>query len=62
MKNVLISTLAATAFIASGVALADDVDGASFESLNNVEQSTFVSSTFDGFNASSDTEVVIEEN
>ncbi|MEP2944362.1 MAG: hypothetical protein ABJL18_08330 [Hyphomicrobiales bacterium] len=50
MKKVLISTLAATAFIASGAAFANDVDGASFEALNAVDQTASASSSFDGFN------------
>ena len=62
MKKVLISTLAATAFIASGAAFADDVDGSSFESLNNTDPSTSVSSTFDGFVVSENTELVLEQN
>ena len=62
MKNVLISTLAATAFIASGAAFADDVDGHSFKSLNNADPSTSVSTTFDGFVVSEDIELVLEQN
>ncbi|MEP2944363.1 MAG: hypothetical protein ABJL18_08325 [Hyphomicrobiales bacterium] len=61
MKKVLIATLAASAFIASSASFADDVDGASFEALNAVDQTASASSSFDGFKQIDTSDVLFEE-
>ena len=49
MKNVLVATLAATAFIASSASFADDIDNQLLNELNAADQASSVSSSFDGF-------------